>query len=191
MQEGAHFCIDLVWIVVAVFWLLSSRRRKPVARVSPRGDRAAQIGLLIGAGLLIFTSWPQVAGLDAHVVPEGRATAALGVVLAISGAAFAIIAKRLLGANWSGRAVIKDAHEIVCRGPYALVRHPIYTGLLVAAAGTAIACGRLHNVLGVGLLWGAFELKRHDEEQLLLCAFGDDYRAYRRTVRSAIVPFVQ
>jgi len=190
MQEDALICIDLIWTTVAVFWLFSSLRRKPVARVSQRGDRTVQIGLLIGAGLLLFTSWPQVTALAARVVPDDRAVAALGVVLAISGAAFAIIARGFLGANWSGRAVIKDAHEMVCRGPYALVRHPIYTGLLLAAAGTAMVGGRLHDFLGVALLWAAFELKRRDEEELLLRAFGDDYRAYRRAVRSAIVPFV-
>jgi protein-S-isoprenylcysteine O-methyltransferase Ste14 len=190
MQEGTRLGIEIVWITVAVVWLLSSLRRKPVARVSPRGDRLVQVGLLAGAGMLLFTSWPPVAGFDTRFVPRAEVISALGLLVAMAGAAFAILARLILGANWSGRAAIRDAHEIVCRGPYALVRHPIYTGLLGAAAGTALASGRLHHLLGVVLLWSAFELKRRDEEELLLRTFGDDYRKYRQSVRSAILPFV-
>ena len=99
-------------------------------------------------------------------------------------------ARLYLGQNWSATATIKQDHELIRRGPYRLVRHPIYTGTLIAAAGTAIAFGELRDLLALPLVIVGFWLKARSEERLLMSNFGDRYAADRREVRGAIIPYL-
>ena len=75
--------------------------------------------------------------------------------------------------------VLKHGQELISTGPYALVRHPIYTGLLVALAGTALYNGRWQGLLGLALFTISFWLKARSEENLLEREFGEEYRSYR------------
>ena len=74
--------------------------------------------------------------LNPRVIPRIDALAWTAVVLCIAGLAFCIWARFTLGRNWSGVVTFKGGHELITRGPYALVRHPIYTGLLTMLAAT-------------------------------------------------------
>jgi protein-S-isoprenylcysteine O-methyltransferase Ste14 len=114
----------------------------------------------------------------------------VGLALTILGLGFAAWARIRLGRFWSGTVTLKENHELVRSGPYAFVRHPIYTGLLTAAAGTALARGTFAALLGLGLIGVACWLKIHAEENLLTNYFGDTYREYRRQV-AALIPFVR
>jgi protein-S-isoprenylcysteine O-methyltransferase Ste14 len=92
---------------------------------------------------------------------------------------FSIWARISLGRNWSGRVVVKEGHRLVSTGPYAFVRHPIYTGLLVALAGSALYDGSWRALLGLTCFAIGFWLKARSEEELLERELGDDYRAYQ------------
>lgn len=70
----------------------------------------------------------------------------LGLLMVICGLAFAVWARIHLGRNWSGTVTVKEDHELIRSGPYGIVRHPIYTGLLLAIAGTAIVFGEWRAV---------------------------------------------
>jgi protein-S-isoprenylcysteine O-methyltransferase Ste14 len=94
-----------------------------------------------------------------------------------------------LGRNWSGAVTIKDGHELVTSGPYALVRHPIYTGLLLAFLGSAVALGDWRGALAFALAAGALWRKLRLEERWMREQFGDAYQAYSQRV-AALVPFV-
>ena len=83
----------------------------------------------------------------------------------------------------------KHGHELIRRGPYRLVRHPIYTGLLVMALGTALDVGQLRCWLALPLMAAAFLIKLRQEEKLLLQHFPQEYPIYKRQVK-ALVPFV-
>jgi protein-S-isoprenylcysteine O-methyltransferase Ste14 len=100
------------------------------------------------------------------------------------------VARLYLGRNWSADPRIARDHDLVRRGPYRLVRHPIYTGMVVASIGTAIAFGQLRDLLALPLLCVGLWLKARAEERLLLSEFGDRYTAYRLDVRSAIIPYL-
>ena len=92
----------------------------------------------------------------------------------------AIWARRHLGSNWSGLVTFKRDHELICTGPYRWVRHPIYTGLLLAVLGTALVLGEWRGILALLLLIVAHTLKARREEALMARHFGSVYEDYRR-----------
>jgi len=111
------------------------------------------------------------------------------VALMPFGFAYAWWARLHIGRLWSGRVTIKQGHMIVRTGPYALTRHPIYTGLLVAVASTAVLVGQLQSFIGFVLILNGFIVKYRQEEQLLIGHFGDAYVQYRAEV-PALIPRV-
>ena len=113
----------------------------------------------------------------------------LGAALTLAGIAFTIWARVLLGGNWSGGVTLKHDHELVIDGPYRWVRHPIYTGLLVALAGTALALGEWRGLLALAIAAAALWRKLGLEEALMRGQFGDAYAHYAERV-PALIPFV-
>ena len=87
-----------------------------------------------------------------------------------------------VGRFWSASVTLKAEHALIRSGPYALSRHPIYTGLLLALIGTAISSGTAADAAGLGLIVLGVLLKIRQEEVLLLTHFGPAYRAYRQEV---------
>ena len=112
-----------------------------------------------------------------------------GLLMTAGGFAIAIWARISLGRYWSGIITLKEGHKIIAAGPYRFVRHPIYTGWLLAAPGSAIIAGTIDGFVGVELLALAFVLKIHMEERLLTAELGDEYRQYMEKVPSTIVPW--
>ena len=85
--------------------------------------------------------------LGARFVPESDAGGWVGVALTAAGVAIAIWARWHLGTNWSGVVTLKEGHELIRTGPYRTIRHPIYTGILLAFLGTAVALGEVRGLL--------------------------------------------
>ena len=135
------------------------------------------------------------AGRLVHVSSQSQpwqTTLALGVVtdcIVIAGAAFTVWARITLGRNWSAEVTFKQDHELIESGPYALARHPIYTGLIVMALGTAINYGRAIGFALLIALCGGLWWKARQEERIMSRHFPDAYAEYKMRVR-AIIPFV-
>jgi len=127
--------------------------------------------------------------LNLRVVPHGPAVDIVGAALCLAGLVGAVWARRTLGDNWSAAVTLKHGHELIVRGPYNYVRHPIYTGILLMVLGTAIAIGRLHAWIGLLVCVVGFWVKLRQEEALMTRQFPDAYPPYRRRVK-ALVPFV-
>jgi protein-S-isoprenylcysteine O-methyltransferase Ste14 len=100
-------------------------------------------------------------------------------MLTYLGAAIAIWARIILGQNWSARVTLKVGHELIRSGPYRYVRHPIYTGMLLAMIGTAMVAGEWRGAAAVALSIIAFCLKAQREEQFMVTEFGETYHEYR------------
>ena len=83
----------------------------------------------------------------------------------------------------------KQNHELIRTGPYRIVRHPIYTGLLVMVVGTAMRIGQLRGVVSLALVTIGFWIKLRQEERLMMRHFPEAYPVYRREVK-ALIPFV-
>jgi len=112
----------------------------------------------------------------------------IGAALTAMGIAVAIWARLYIGRNWSPRPAKKEAHELVTGGPYAVVRHPIYTGIILAASGTALT-GTILGVILLAFAAALFLSRVRTEEQIILELFPDAYPPYQsRTKR--LIPFI-
>ncbi|MHB8585421.1 MAG: methyltransferase family protein [Thermoplasmatota archaeon] len=171
-----------IWIVTA---LRTSRARERESGWVPIAHRAL---LVVGWVLLLAVSIP-IPPLDASPYPISPASVGAGVAVEIVGLAFSVWARFALGRNWSSSVTIKVDHELVMRGPYRWVRHPIYTGILTGALGTAIAFGAIRCYLGFAFILVSFLIKLHTEEVFMRKQFGAAYEDYRRKV-AALLPFV-
>jgi protein-S-isoprenylcysteine O-methyltransferase Ste14 len=172
-----------------VFWLVGAANQKPSVQRQPFGERLFQIVIALLAFALLGQAWPQVAWLDTRFVRDSRAVFATGFAIEIAGAAFALWARIALGRNWSGRPSLKLGHELITYGPYAVTRHPIYTGLIFAVSGPALAIGEWRCVVGTLMIVLMFLLKIRGEEQLMTQAFPQTYPNYRKRVK-ALIPGV-
>lgn len=190
MFGNAREIIMALWLVVGVVWLLTAFRLKPIMRQAKSSARMWEILILTYAAVMLFSESPRIAALDTRYLPALPALIGLGLALTAAGVLFCVVARLYLGQNWSATATIKQDHELIRGGPYGLVRHPIYTGQLIAALGTAIALGEMRDLLALPLVVAGFWLKSRSEERLLMSNFGDRYAAYRREVRGAIIPYV-
>lgn len=174
--------VGLVWLVALVFTKRTVRSQTPGTRLFHLA--LAALGFTLLSRRLFTQGW-----LGMRFVPDLHSLATAGLVLTISGCAFAIWARLTLGSNWSGRATVKQDHKLITRGPYAIARHPIYTGLLLACAGTALAYGEWHCALGVFVIFLALAVKMGQEERLMMQAFPAAYPGYRQRVK-ALIPWV-
>jgi len=189
MGSGVHSYINAVWIVVFAVWAIGGLTTKQTARAQSRGSRLIQTFFFILAFLLLFRNEPRTGWFGRRFLPPSLWGDYTGLALTVAGAGFAIWARFALGRNWSGTVTVKQDHTLIRTGPYAVVRHPIYAGLLLAMAGTAIGFGELGGFLAVAIALAGFLAKARAEESFMLAEFGNGYEEYRSRVR-ALIPFV-
>jgi protein-S-isoprenylcysteine O-methyltransferase Ste14 len=184
-----RWLFPLLWIVFIAFWIAMARGGKAVAeRESVYSRLSHYLPLLIAIYLLSAPHVP-IAVLNARFVPLALWPVRLGAALTFAGIAFAIWARVWIAGNWSSDVTLKRDHELIIDGPYAWVRHPIYTGILVALAGTALAVGEWRGVLAVALAAVSFWRKLTIEEAVMRRQFGEAYARYAARV-AALIPFV-
>jgi protein-S-isoprenylcysteine O-methyltransferase Ste14 len=181
--------IDAAWIALGLVWAVAAVAAKPVARVEPRASRIGHLLTFAVAFALLFSKDFRGGPLGWRVTPAAAAAGTIGLGLTIAGILFAIWARFYLGGNWSSVAAIKQDHTLVHNGPYSIVRHPIYAGLLLAMLGTALAAGELGAFLAVILAFAGWQAKARLEESFLLAQFGEAYCNYRAHVKG-MIPFV-
>lgn len=177
-ENGLRAC----WLAVIAYWIWSARRVKAPKRTESLAKRFLVHWLplivaiaLLGPGDRYGDSW-----LHRQVLPHTTVVHSIGLLLCIAGAALAIWSRAILGANWSAQVQIKQGHELIQRGPYALVRHPIYTGLILLFAGTAVTIGEWRGMVAVVIVIVSFWRKYLLEEKLLAQEFGQAYLDYRK-----------
>jgi protein-S-isoprenylcysteine O-methyltransferase Ste14 len=159
----------LYWIVAA---LSTKRGRVP-------WSRELRIRVVIVVLAIVLVRLGAFRGYGHNADPW---RAAVGVALFASGLGFAIWARLHIGRNWGTPMTRKDEPELVTSGPYRLVRHPIYAGILIAGAGTAVALSWVW-LTPVALAGVYFLYSAKVEERYLTERFPDDYPAYRRSTK--------
>jgi protein-S-isoprenylcysteine O-methyltransferase Ste14 len=189
VQRPLPWLLSAPWLVFLLTWSLAALRVRPTKRTQSLLARLGDRLLFVLAALLLFLHGSSTGFLAWRFVPVARAVFLAGVALTWLGVAFAIWARIHLGADWSGIVALKEGQRLVRSGPYALVRHPIYTGIFLAFVGTALAIGELRGLLAVALITTACLLRIRIEERWLLEEFGAAYEQYRRDVK-ALAPFL-
>ena len=186
MRPFYQYSIPALWAAWLLYWTIAAIGAKPIRRHEEAGARLLHlIPLAVGLVLLVPHHLP-VTWLTARVVPSGVIWFWAALALVALGLAFAVAARVWLGGNWSGAVTIKQEHELIRSGPYRWVRHPIYTGLLVALLGSVLAQGELRSLIALALFIMAVHRRIKLEEAFLEQEFGDAYRQYRREVPSLI-----
>jgi protein-S-isoprenylcysteine O-methyltransferase Ste14 len=179
----------VLWLGWLAYWMVAAGNVKVTSRREGLGTFLLnRVFVVIGALLLIVPRQP-FHWLNARFVPPSMAVYWLGFVIVAAGLGFAVWARLRLGRNWSATVTIKQDHELVRTGPYGVVRHPIYTGLLLALLGTAIAIGEWRGLFAFALIAIGFVFKLKAEERFMSETFGEQYARYRAEV-PALIPFV-
>ncbi len=188
MEKPANLIVLGCWFVFIVYWIVSSLKTKRIAeRQSPAANLAHRLPVALSYWLMAYQRFPDP--LNRPLLPRTELTMALGAAVCVAGLYITLWARRTLAGNWSSDVTFKENHELIRQGPYRFVRHPIYTGLLVMALGTAIEATRLHCWIGVLIMGLGFWIKLSQEERLLLRHFPEQYPQYRREVK-ALVPWI-
>ena len=176
--------VTLVWQAIGILWIVTAVYERTTPQPEEHGRPREYIHALYMLPAVALLFWPRTA-----VGPLGRVlfqSNAFGLTVVFAGAAFAGLARLALGANWSSRARIRDAHTLSTSGPYRIVRHPIYSGLLLSFLGTAIILGQLRGYLAVVLAFLVWLFKSRREDRLLAERFGADFTAYCRRTKALI-----
>jgi protein-S-isoprenylcysteine O-methyltransferase Ste14 len=184
-----EFFFPVLWIVFLVYWRIKAADTKTTQRLEPAASRILRVVIFLIAIVLLSTNRIPLRWLYLQLWPVGLGPFWLGAAVAVAGLLFAVWARVYLGRNWSSEVTIKQDHELITTGPYAVVRHPIYTGILTGFLGTAIALSELRGFIAFILIFVILWLKLRMEEQWMRSQFGETYATYIIQT-AALVPYL-
>lgn len=171
-------------IAFLIALIVARARRGPADAAPGRRSRRSWLGVMTqGLGIMLVGVGP------VHIVlpptaPQAIVAAALVLLLAGGAVALFAWATRTMGRNWSLVARTRSDHSLVTDGPFAYVRHPIYSAMALFMSALAVAYGHYwHLILGTPVFARGTWLRIREEEALLRAAFGDAYDAYAARVR--------
>ena len=179
----------VVWIVFLLYWQIKATNTKSTQRLEPAASRILRMLIFLIAIILLSTTRIPLRFLYLQLWPQGLWPFWLGAAVTIAGLLFAVWAREHLGSNWSRSVTIKQGHELITTGPYGVVRHPIYTGILAGFLGTAIAVSQVRGLIVFVLIFFALWMKFRMEEQWMRSQFGETYATYARRT-AALVPYL-
>ena len=183
------FITLICWLLWVGYWKVAARNVKPTTEQGSLQSRAGYLLLMVAAFAFVVANLNSLTWLGWAVIPYSQVAAAIGMVLAIMGTTFTIWARRVLATNWSADVAFKQGHELITSGPYHLVRHPIYTGLMLLIIGTAIVQSNWLSLVAIPLAFASFWIKLGQEEAVMTKHFPKDYPAYRAHTKR-LVPFI-
>jgi protein-S-isoprenylcysteine O-methyltransferase Ste14 len=182
--------IILCYVIIAVVWIISAFTTKKT--VEKRGGWAMRIiAILVIIGIILFQKFmpiyvPWAAGA---FWPPNMFASAIAMIVTALGAATMLWARYHLGRNWSGNVTFKEDHKLITSGPYAYIRHPIYSGLVLMFLGTAIYNAHVDWFLIFMIFFIGAHYKAGKEEKLMAEHFPAEYAEYKKRT-GALVPFI-
>jgi protein-S-isoprenylcysteine O-methyltransferase Ste14 len=180
-MHAVDVVIVLGWIAFWGYWLASATRMKPGRTRWGQAVGVRVVGLVIVVGLV------RVGVLRGHEAHDA-VLAVVGLVVFIVGLALAVWARVHLGRNWGTPMSEKIDPELITTGPYRWIRNPIYTGLILAGIGTALAVSPYWLIL-VAIVGGYFVYSAVVEQRYMTTRFPDTYPAYRDSTKM-LIPYV-
>lgn len=185
----------LCWFVFVIYWAANWKNAKPSKL--PQG-RKLQIRMIGAAMIAIYVISRFILGTSVNIAPHTAwfvspnaliPLAILGDLLSVLGVAIAIIARHTLADNWSSQPDIKKGHELVTTGIYSLIRHPIYTGMLMMSIGVVCTLQSVVSLIILAIALTVIFSRIPKEERFMTQTFPDQYPAYKKRTQ-ALVPFV-
>jgi protein-S-isoprenylcysteine O-methyltransferase Ste14 len=184
MRNWTWSIIALCWLTFLAVWVVSAFNvKRSVQRYNTFWLRYV---------LIVVVALAVVLPIKGQLGRLYRVPIPLGVVadlIAIAGLSFTVWARLVLGRNWSGNVTFKENHELITSGPYAIVRHPIYTGMLAMALATALDFGQSLAIFIFILMVVGLTTKYRQEEKVMTEHFGKHYTAYMKKTK-AIIPYI-
>jgi len=178
--------IGLMWIAIFVIWAISGlTTKRTVGSGSDSQARFLLWGVMLG-WLMAFGQSFRPGVLGERFIPKQPAGAYVGFALTAVGLGFALWARFAIGRNWGSLVTVQEGHKVARSGPYAIVRHPIYSGFMLATLGTAIAIGEVGGLVGTALVIISWAYKSRLEEAFMIEHFGAEYQQYRQQVKGLI-----
>lgn len=175
--EGRHairpwlmILCGVAWAAVGLYWVIPGNAAQSGEF---RFYRPLRLFILSVTFALLFWGRTGIGFFGERFAPETRASALAGFVLALCGIGLALWARIHLGQYWSDKVEIKIEHQLVRSGPYAYLRHPIYSGVLLGVAGTALLVGQWRGVLAFFILLVNYIIKAKREDEILSNTFAD------------------
>jgi protein-S-isoprenylcysteine O-methyltransferase Ste14 len=186
-MEATTRLVVFCWIAIVAVWMILALSVKRTKERQPLFSRLIYLMLTVVVVVLLNVGVRKV-NLTRSVLPHTLAIAILADLLVLAGFIISVWARIVLGRNWSARVTLKEDHQLIQRGPYRFVRHPIYSGLLVMILGTAVLVGRVSGFLALLICLCGFWIKLRQEEALLTGRL-PGYSEYMARTK-ALVPFL-
>ena len=179
----------VVWIAFLVYWRIKARGTKATQQLEPVASRVVRTIVFFVVVVLLSVDRIPPRWLYHQLWPPSLWSFWTGAAVTVGGLLFAVWARLHLAGNWSSEVTIKQGHELITAGPYAVVRHPIYTGILAGFLGSAIALSQVRGVIGFVLIFLVLWPKLRMEEKWMRSEFGEAYAAYAQRT-AALVPYL-
>ena len=169
------------WWVFIIVWILRGRDNKQSVHQQSSAERNRYRVPMI-TGIIVSTGFPRIFGPPIDIMGKllwapNPAMFIASAAVSVLGLAIALWARNALGANWSYQVTLKQGHELVTNGPYATIRHPIYTAVLLLFLGIMLLIPSICAIIGLGLMIWSCWVKLRQEEVLMLQQFPDSYPA--------------
>jgi protein-S-isoprenylcysteine O-methyltransferase Ste14 len=180
MREHLLTILGYIWAGFGLYWIAAAANRRSPAGSEPQtGEphffRVARLSILAITFALLFWQRLEMGFLARRFLPDLPALDYAGFVATLAGLGIAAWARVHLGKNWSDKVVIQASHQLIRTGPYAHLRHPIYSGVLLGVLGTATVVGEWRGAIAFLLLLTNYAIKARKEDRLLAKNFGDDF----------------
>ncbi len=172
--------IDSAWLIFLFYWFVSAFRVNRMKRREPPVQRFGRLALTIVLLVLLYSAAFRWDVLNGPFVPKIWWLPYFAIALTWIGLAITIWARYHLGRFWSGTVALREEHQLIRSGPYARIRHPIYTGILTMWAGSVLAVDRYRALVVFAVIFAGIIWKARKEEALLAGEFGPEFAEHRR-----------
>ena len=179
-RDGFRLLVEVPWIVFVIYWIIGATRTRATREKESFASRYVILAIEVVGFVLLFNSSAGIGFLGTRFMPRTWTSSIAGVVLTWAGIALAIWARHHLAEYWSARVTIKEDHQLIRSGPYSHLRHPIYSGLVLATIGSALVIDQWRCVLGILLVLTGYCLKAKKEEAMLGQQFGQAFREHQK-----------
>jgi len=170
--------IEVLWILLGLYVAFAVLRISGAKQRQSLFTRLPHLAAMIVAFILLLERRAHFGPLERRFLPNSQTGIWIGISVTACGMALAIWARSHLGANWSATITIRTSHSLVSTGPYARLRHPIYSGLLLAITGTALTQGEWRGLLALVIALIVWSIKARKEESWLRDEFGAQFEEY-------------